>query len=138
MHNYALAVVPAGWEEASPLTFSAAQHQDIRDKIESGTRVLLYRQSPADDVIGQAQVVGTFLETSEWPKENLGNIDPSDPGQAYLLPLDVVFLLKEPQATVPGDRVREVLNDSGFPHGGERWRTLTADQYQALRDGWVD
>lgn len=133
MHNYALAVLPAGWDLEKPLTFSRAQYQDIREKVDPGTRLLLYRPAPEDAVIAQAQVHGTFLETSEWPEENLGSIDASDPGQAYLLPIEVVFRLHGPEATISGDRVREVLEDPGFPHGGERWRLLTPEQYNALR-----
>lgn len=134
MPQYALAVVPADWDNEKPLLFSEVQYQDIRDKLEPGTRVLLYRNDPEDAVIGLAQVhSGAFQKTSEWPQQNLGNINASDPAQAYALPLEVVFRLHTKDAQVSGERVREVLDDSGFPHGGERWRVLTPEQYNAVR-----
>lgn len=133
MPNYVVAVVPPHWDEEMPLTFSEAQYQRIREQVESGTRVLLYSPAPDDAIIGQAQVHGTFLKTSEWPEENLGSIDASDPTQAYILPLEVVFTLKGPAAEVSGERIRAVLEDDGFPHGDERWRVITPEQYNALR-----
>lgn len=137
MANFALAVVPADWDSATPLTFSQAQMEAIRDKVESGTQLILYRSAPADEVIGQANAHGLFIKTNEWPQENLGKIDPSDPEQAWILPIDVILLLSGPSAPVPLSRVREILHDAGFPHPGELWRVLTPGEYDTLRDGWT-
>ncbi len=136
MAQYALAIVPADWDEKMPLAFSAAQYQDVYEKVEPGTELILFRAAPVNEVIGQAHVHNSFLKTSEWPQQNLGSIDASDPAQAYILPIEILFMLKGPIAPVPVERVREALNDPAFPAVGEFWRVLTSDEYDKLRDGW--
>jgi len=137
MAKFALAVVPADWNDKMPLTFSQAQYEAIRDEVVSGTELILFSGAPANEVIGQGQVHGSFLKTSEWPAQNLGSIDPANPEMAYLLPIEVLFRLKGPVAPVPLDRVREALRDPDFPQPGEHWRVLKQDEYDALRDGWT-
>lgn len=137
MPTFALAVVPAHWNDKMPLTFSQAQYEAIGHEPEPGTSLILFQSEPTNAVIGQGQVRATFLKTSEWPPQNLGEIDPADPNAAYLLPIEVLFLLKGALAPVSQEKVREILEDAGFPHGNERWRPLTPEQYDALRDGWT-
>lgn len=137
MPQYALAFVPPDWDNEAPLMFSQAQYDTIHENVVAGTEIILFMAEPANEVIGQAQTPGPFIKTSEWPQQNLHNIDASDPAQAYLLPLNVLFLLRGPHAPVPLARVREALRDPNFPQPGEYWRRLDADEYDALRDGWT-
>lgn len=137
MSYYALAVVPEGWNEHMPLTFSQAQYDSIRDSVVAGTHLILFRGAPDNVIIGQGQTPGTFIRTSEWPKANLGSVDPSNPNQAYLLPIEVVLLLKGTLGPKPLAQVHEALGETSFPVAGEVWRSITDDQYDALRDGWT-
>ena len=135
MSNFALVVVPAGWDDKTPLTFSNAQYEAIRDSAHPGTEIILFRGEPENIIIGQGQVRAPFLKTSEWPAQNLGDIDPSNPDMAYALPIEVLFRLKAPVA--PLAQVRDALRDPSFPQPGEHWRALKQDEYDALRDGWM-
>lgn len=132
MENYALAVVPAGWQTENPILFSEAEHDAIRPSFESGMRVLIYEDAPVNAIIAQAQASG-FVRTTDWPQANLGDINPNDPEQSYALGLQVQFALHTPNAQVSQARVREVLNDPAFPRPGRQWIFLDREQYDALR-----
>jgi len=132
MATYGIKMVWAGWDNDPTIGFSTGASKRWADKLPSGTRMLLYetmnkpkgsKAKGTKSLVGEVEVSGTF--------EDGAKIRAADEQHDAVIPVKVVRK-RESVTPVPLDKVREILNDPGYPRMGESWRPLSDEEYQAL------
>ncbi len=63
---YALKVVPPEWDEQMPIPFTQAEHDQWRDQIQTGTRVLIFKGAPVNQLVAEGEVHGFFVQPHRW------------------------------------------------------------------------
>jgi hypothetical protein len=135
MPAFALKVVPGSWEIEQPLPFTEAEYQLHRDKMEPGTRVVIYQGAPVNGVVAEGQVNQSFIHVDEW-KDSLA-VNLRQKNYPHLLPVQILYQRAGPAAVMPLARVREILGDTEFPRPGQEWIVLENQQYHLLIQGWT-
>lgn len=132
MATYGIKMVWAGWDNDPTIGFSTGASKRWSDKLPAGTRMLLYetmnkpkgsKAKGTKSLVGEVEVSGTF--------EDGAKIRAADEQHDAVIPVKVVRK-RESVTPVPLDKVREILNDPGYPRMGESWRPLSDEEYQAL------
>jgi hypothetical protein len=126
MTEYAIKVVPAGWEHTMPLPFTKAAYD--QSGIEQGTRVLIYRQD--EGIVGEGEVHGFVVQPRAWPQDDKSGLPLALADADYLQPIGVLYMR---DSSIPPQVVRETLGDLAFPLR-EDWQPLSSDQYHTLTD----
>ena len=132
MAMYGLKMVWAGWHNDPTIGFSGRAAKRWAEKLPAGTRMLLYetmskpkgsKAKGTKSLVGEVEVTGTF--------EDGEKIRAADEQHDAVIPVKVVHA-REAVTQVPLDKVREILDDPGYPRMGESWRPLSEAEYQAL------
>lgn len=127
---YAIAIVPATWEADFSLGFSASSYERWHEQIEPGTRILLYKESPVNAIIGEAIVQdNVFVPLEDLPAHNQHRLKTSDGNNAdYALPLRVTYLYPH-YHYVSREQLDEMMNaqnlNGWIPIDDEIYRALT-------------
>lgn len=134
MSLFTLYVVPPGWRLGMPLPFTKAAHDVWRERLEAGTRIVLY--DPAREaVVAEGEVHGIFIQPREWPNTSLDELPPSIANADYALPVRLLYQ-REAEALIPLGDVRRALEDEQFPQAAGELRELNNDTYQLLTQDW--
>jgi hypothetical protein len=132
MATYGIKMVWAGWDNDPTIGFSNQGMKRWADKLPAGTRMLLYetmnkpkgsKAKGTKSLVGEVEVTGSFDDGAK--------IRAADEQHDEVIPVKVVRK-RESVTPVPLDKVREILNDPGYPRMGESWRPLSDAEYQAL------
>jgi hypothetical protein len=129
---YAIKVVPPEWEEAMPIPFTQAEHDQWGAQLQNGTRVLIFKDAPINQLIGEGEVHGFFVQPDRWTPTATDGLPPSLRGADYLLPLGMLYTRKTPESMISLHGVRAALDDPTFPRSANEWRPLEFEQYQRL------
>jgi hypothetical protein len=129
---YALKVVPHEWTEHMPLPFTQAEHEQWRDQIQNGTRVLIFKGAPVNQLIGEGEVHGFFVQPHRWASAATDGLPAALAQADYLLPLGMLYIRQSPESKISLSGVRSALDDPAFPRAPLEWRVLTLEQYQRL------
>lgn len=129
---YAIKVVPPEWEETMPIPFTKAEHDQWRDQIQNGTRVLIFKSAPVNQLVAEGEVHGFFVQPHRWTPTAVDDLPESLRNADYLLPLGVLYTRKTEQSLISLNGVRIALDDPAFPRHAGEWRPLNFDQYQRL------
>ena len=129
---YALKVVPPEWTEHMPLPFTQAEHEQWRDQIQNGTRVLIFKGAPVNQLIGEGEVHGFFVQPHRWTPSATDGLPAALAQADYLLPLGMLYTRQSPESKISLSGVRSALDDPAFPRAPLEWRVLTLEQYQRL------
>jgi hypothetical protein len=137
MTSYGIKLVWAGWNNDTVIGFSERGYKRWRDKLEPGTRMLLYettgkpkgsKAKGTKSIVGEVEVMGSFDdgEALRSPTEQHDRV----------LPVKVIRA-RDAQPIVPLARVRAILADEQYPRMGESWRPLTLEEYEAFIKEWA-
>lgn len=132
MTSPGIKLVWAGWNDDPIIGFSERGYQRWHESLPRGTRMLVYETSGkapgskakgTKSIVGEVEVAGTFEEGEAQ----------RTPNEAHdrLLPVQTT-LSRANVRPIPLERVREIIEDPGWPRMGETWKPLTDAQYQAL------
>jgi hypothetical protein len=117
-----------------PLAFSKEAHDQWRDKLEAGTRIILYDHGQ-EAIVGEGEAHGIFIRPQEWPSTSTDELPHSIADADYVLPLRTLYQ-REAAALIPLGEVRRSLNDNGFPHHTGEIREIDGTTYQLLTQDW--
>ena len=127
MATYGLKMVWAGWHDDPTIGFSSRAAKRWADQLPAGTRMLLYetmsKPKGSKSLVGEVEVTGTF--------EDGAKIRAAEEQHDAVIPVKVVHP-RDAVTPVSLDKVREILDDPGYPRMGESWRPLSEAEYQAL------
>ncbi len=129
---YALKVVPPEWDEQLPIPFTQAEHDQWRDQIQNGTRVLIFKGAPVNQLVAEGEVHGFFVQPHRWSERATHGLPDALALADYLLPLGVLYTRQTPESRHSLNSVRSALNDPLFPHSPGEWRPLDFKEYQRL------
>lgn len=127
-------LVWAGWRDDPLIGFSNRGYSRWHESLERGTRMLVYEttgKAPGSkakgtrSIVGEVEVAGTF-------EEGEAHRAPTEQHDR-LLPVET-RISRTNAHPIPLERVRELIDDPGWPRMGETWKPLTDAQYQALID----
>jgi hypothetical protein len=133
MALYVLKVVPGDWEIDTPLPFTDAHYQRIRDQVKDGTRIVIYQDSPENAVVAEAEVGVPFIHVDEW--KHTSAVRTREKGYLHLLPVRILYRRAGP-GEMSQARVRDVLKDRHFPTTDHDWIELSREQYEELIRDW--
>lgn len=131
MIQYAIKVVPPEWNEDLPIPFTRTEHERWHDQIQNGTRVLIFKSAPVNQLVAEGEVRGFFVQPHRWTPTSTDGLPDSLANADYLLPLGVLYTRKA-DARFSLTEVRAALEDPAFPRDDGEWRELDLDHYQRL------
>lgn len=117
-----------------PLPFSTAAHDEWRDKLEAGTRIIFYDHGRGA-VIGEGEAHGIFIRPKEWPSTSTDELPPSIADAEYALPVRTLYQ-REAAALIPLTEVQRALMDGDFPREISEIREIDGAAYQLLTQDW--
>ena len=132
MASYGLKMVWAGWHDEPTIGFSGRASKRWADQLPAGTRMLLYetmnkpkgvKAKGTKSLVGEVEVTGTF--------EDGEKIRAADEQHDAVIPVKVVGP-RDAVTPIPLDKMREILDDPGYPRMGESWRPLSEAEYLTL------
>ncbi|MCA9912477.1 MAG: hypothetical protein KC496_03990 [Anaerolineae bacterium] len=129
--HYAVAIVPTNWEPESSIGFSSMSYQKWHEKIEPGTRVLIYKQDPVNAIIAEAQVQdNAFVALENLPEENRSPLFTQDGNPAdYALPLQVTMVYPQ-RHYVAQEELSRFMQTPQL----DGWIPVNAEIFRALRE----
>jgi hypothetical protein len=129
--HYAIAIVPPSWESDHSLGFSSSSYEAWHEKIEPGTRVLIYKDEPVNAIIAEAVVQDdAFIPLANLPEENRSRLLTSDGQQAdYALPLRITFIYPQ-RHYVPQEQLAEFVSEKKL----NGWIPINDETYRALSE----
>ncbi len=129
--HYAVAVVPPTWEPEFSLGFSSSSYEHWHDKIEPGTRVLVYKDDPVNAIVAEAVVQdNAFVALADLPEENRSSLFVQDGHQAdYALPLRVTYVYPQ-RHYVAQAQLSGFMDEPNL----DGWIPVNDEIYRALRE----
>lgn len=132
MLAYGIIVVPAEWTPDDAVGFSDEMVQKWGDQMDSGLRLLIYRNEPVNAIVAEGEVFDRiFQKLDEWPGVNVAERPMTGLHEraTYVLPLRILYTRSD-NDFIPMTTVRERLDDADFPDA--EFRPLDLIEYNAL------
>jgi hypothetical protein len=132
MTPYGIKLVWAGWKDDNVIGFSDQGYKRWKDKINPGTRMLVYetgKTPPGTTFVGTKSIVGEIEVTGTF--EDGDNYRAPNEQHDRLLPVKVLRPRREGK-NISLPRVRELIGDEGWPRMGETWKPLSQEVYERL------
>jgi hypothetical protein len=132
MVQFGIIQVPASWTSDQVVGFDEETYALMKDQIQAGTQLLIYKPAPVNAIIAQADVImNRFERMSDW--QNINNSQPPLTSRGkpagYILPLRILMTLHGDQQ-IPLDYILDTLDLNALP--AMEWIPLSASEYNGL------
>jgi hypothetical protein len=104
--------------------------------VQNGTRVLIFKGSPVNELVAEGEVHGFFIQPREWAESARDGLPPSLANADFLLPLGMLIKRGSETSRISLEGVRKALEDESFPRSADEWRALDNEIYRRLIHEW--
>jgi hypothetical protein len=132
MYQYGIIRVPAEWTADQIVGFDEATYQSMKEDIQSGTRLLLYKPEPVNAIMAEAEVITPrFERVADWQGINHSQPPMTSRGKPaqYVLPIRVVYTHHGGEE-IPLDYILDTLDLNALP--STDWIPVNGNEYNGL------
>jgi hypothetical protein len=132
MYQFGIIQVPADWTSDSIVGFDEETYHLMKDQIQPGTRLLLYKPAPVNAIMAEADIlINRFERVEDWKGINNSQAPKTSRGKPaqYVLPLRILYT-HHGADQVPLDHILDQLDLNALP--STDWIPLSSNEYNGL------